>query len=367
MIAHRRAGQRSGALAGASRGRPGIACGAAALRRSLTLLLCLPLLSGCAQVRETPVDVDLDGRRLHLLLVSDGRPRPAVVLESGLGGGVGWPHTRAALARSARVVTYDRAGYGGSAAGPEPRDAHNVARDLHAALHQAGVAPPYVLVGQSFGGIFVQVFAALYPDETAGLVLVDPTWASEDVCYSMDQVREWFLAHAPQDWPRVAAACRGAPAGLAGFLGSKYRQMAAYIESAPAAERNVLRQEWWAMIDHLVGDGEPWQVTGGALAESQVMAASIRQAIAARPLPRVPAILLAAERIDLDALPPDRQTPQTAALRAAAQRWRLARYEEWVQQTPGARLTTVPGSGHDIESDRPQAVVDAIRAVLGGW
>lgn len=96
------------------------------------------------------------------------------------------------------------------------------------------MAPPYVLVGQLLGGIYVQVFAAMYPDETAGLVLVDPTHASEDLCLPYDQVKEWYAAHQPEDWPRIEAGTRGAPEGLRSFLACKYKLMETYLESVRA-------------------------------------------------------------------------------------------------------------------------------------
>ncbi len=79
------------------------------------------------------------------------------------------------VAERTRVVAYDRAGVGWSDRGPEPRDGRQIATELHTALEAAAVGGPYVLVGHSFGGVYVRIFADLYPDEVAGLVLVDPT------------------------------------------------------------------------------------------------------------------------------------------------------------------------------------------------
>ncbi len=73
------------------------------------------------------------------------------------------------------TISYDRAGVGLSAPGPNPRDARQIARELHIALHNAQVPPPYILVGHSFGGPFIRVFAGMYPGEVGGMVLVDPT------------------------------------------------------------------------------------------------------------------------------------------------------------------------------------------------
>src|SRR5207253_622579 len=109
----------------------------------------------------------------HLLIV--GKSGPTVVLESGLGGGVGWEQVRIEAGRFARVITYDRAGIGQSESGPQPRTARQIAVELRAALTNAGLPPPFVLVGHSMGGPYIRVFAGMYPDEVAGLILVDPT------------------------------------------------------------------------------------------------------------------------------------------------------------------------------------------------
>ena len=340
------------------------------LRTSLVVVLAGALL-GCTPAPPAPterlVDVNAGGHRLHLLVMGEGpgnAAKPSVVLESGMGGGIGWNHVRSEIARFAQVVTYDRAGIGDSEPGPEPRDAATIARELHGALHQAGVKPPYVLVGQSLGGLYVQVFAATYPKETAGLVLVDPTHASADMSLSIKEVKTWYMTHQPNDWPRVQAACRGAPDGLQGFLACKYKLMEEFLETIPEPRRSAMRGEWWAMVDQLIGKNPNWECKGGTLQEGTVMAESIRQAIAARPFPNVPTLLLAAGKIDLDVMPAEAVTANVPALQAEARRWKMAAFQRWIDDTPGAELVIVQGSGHDIESARPQAVIDAVRRVL---
>jgi pimeloyl-ACP methyl ester carboxylesterase len=80
---------------------------------------------------------------------------------------------QSAVAATTRVCAYDRAGLGWSDPGPTPRDARQVVHELHTLLDRAAIAPPYVLVGHSIGGMYVRVYAAQYPNEVAGLVLVD--------------------------------------------------------------------------------------------------------------------------------------------------------------------------------------------------
>jgi pimeloyl-ACP methyl ester carboxylesterase len=118
--------------------------------------------------------VDVGGHRLHLHCTGSGSP--AVVLEPGQGGAssdLGW--VAPAVARDSTVCVYDRAGRGWSDAADGPQDATQIAADLHTLLERAQVPGPYVLAGHSFGGLYVQTFAANYPDQVAGLVLLDST------------------------------------------------------------------------------------------------------------------------------------------------------------------------------------------------
>ncbi len=116
--------------------------------------------------------VDVGGHRLHISCTGMGSP--TVVFESGLAGmSADWANVQPQVASTTRACAYDRAGIAWSDSGPEPRDAQRIARELHTLLASADVAGPYVLAGHSFGGLYVRVFTDLYPDEVAGLVLVD--------------------------------------------------------------------------------------------------------------------------------------------------------------------------------------------------
>ena len=109
---------------------------------------------------------------LHIDCVGQGSP--TVVLEAALGNASAhWVRVQQEVSEVTRVCAYDRAGMGWSEGGPEPRDAARVTGELHALLEGAGVEGPYVMVGHSFGGLYARAYAARYPDETAGVVLVD--------------------------------------------------------------------------------------------------------------------------------------------------------------------------------------------------
>jgi pimeloyl-ACP methyl ester carboxylesterase len=115
---------------------------------------------------------DVGGHRLHLYC--SGQGGPTVVLESGLGGSsAGWARVIPALNGTTRICAYDRAGQGWSDDVARPQDGVAIAADLHALLAAAGEAGPFVLVGHSAGGPYVMTYAAQYPDDIAGMVLLD--------------------------------------------------------------------------------------------------------------------------------------------------------------------------------------------------
>lgn len=117
--------------------------------------------------------VDVGGHRLHIECTGSGSP--TVVLESGAAeSSFYWGGRIApAMAGTTKVCAYDRAGRGFSEAAAGPQDGVAVANDLHALLAASGNPGPYVLVGHSTGGAYVRIFAARYPDEVAGMVLLD--------------------------------------------------------------------------------------------------------------------------------------------------------------------------------------------------
>jgi len=122
--------------------------------------------------------VDVSTHRLHLL--ESGEGTPTIVLEAGLMSTIlSWTELQKELAKSHRVVSYDRAGLGWSDLGPMPRTAQRIVDELHELLQSAAIAPPYILVGHSFGGLIMPLFSARFPAEVAGVVLVDPVVPAE--------------------------------------------------------------------------------------------------------------------------------------------------------------------------------------------
>jgi pimeloyl-ACP methyl ester carboxylesterase len=131
----------------------------------------LPALAVAASVLAGLVPVS-DSR--HLWISCKGTGSPTVVFESGLGVYSGtWLAVQKTVAAKTRACIYDRAGLGRSDPAPPGRTSADMVVDLETLLTKASVAPPYVLVGASVGGLNAQLFAAEHPDDVAGLVLVD--------------------------------------------------------------------------------------------------------------------------------------------------------------------------------------------------
>jgi pimeloyl-ACP methyl ester carboxylesterase len=120
---------------------------------------------------------DVGGYRLHLYCTGETRlGLPTVILDSHNGGTVsGWAWVQPEVASQTRVCAYDRAGLGWSDLSPGPQDTYQNAEALHTLLAKAGVPGPYILVGHSFGGLFARAFADRYPEEVAGMVLIEAT------------------------------------------------------------------------------------------------------------------------------------------------------------------------------------------------
>ena len=188
-----------------------------------------PVTDSAAPVGPNPpmaglVDVG-GGRRLHLSC--NGSGSPTVVLEAGYGdSGAIWSYDPApaagrimvhpGVAQHTRVCVYDRPGTSTPGARddpatrsdpvPMPRTAADLVTDLHALLRSAAVPGPYVLVGHSLGGILVRLYASTYPDDVAGMVLVDSSHE--------DQIRRWQQALTPQQWALFTNQMQSAPAGF---------------------------------------------------------------------------------------------------------------------------------------------------------
>jgi pimeloyl-ACP methyl ester carboxylesterase len=160
----------------------------------LLLILALLFSSGyqaaasAADLRQYPAPgqlIDVGGHRLHIYCLGQGEP--TVVMEAGLSGwSTDWIRVQPEVAKSTRVCTYDRAGYGWSDPGPLPRDSQQVASELHILLSKSGINGNIILVGHSQGGLFVQYYAKTYPQQVAGIVLVDSVHPEQSLSMQAD-------------------------------------------------------------------------------------------------------------------------------------------------------------------------------------
>ena len=149
--------------------------------KSAILLAACMILASCkgesrqpvasAQPADTMINIGTHSLQMH----REGTGTPAIVIDAGITDGIDKLRPLAArLAQTTTVVTYNRAGYGQSEPGPFPRDCAREADELMALLEKASVPGPYVLVGHSLGAFNVLIFANMYPEDVAGLVLLDP-------------------------------------------------------------------------------------------------------------------------------------------------------------------------------------------------
>lgn len=160
------------------------------LRRPLLLLLTLPLwwLAGCTSLPGASTQ-DVQGRQVESLVGGSGRP--VIVFENGLGATLDWwAKVWPDAVQASTALAYNRAGYGHSEATELARDGTHAVAELRALLQARQLPPPYILVGHSLGGLYMQLYARQYPREVAALVLVDSTHP--------EQLRGMG---APETWP----------------------------------------------------------------------------------------------------------------------------------------------------------------------
>lgn len=275
-----------------------------------------------------------------------GRGTPTVVLDAGLGdSSVIWRKVHARLAESTQVCAFDRAGSGFSDPGPLPMDAVHIAEDMKAMFEAARLEPPYVLVGHSLGGLNVRYYADLHPREIVGMVLVEPATEHQEkrieqvlpaLAKLFDQQRALFQACLDRLEGRLKAnadldeACGDHPSP---DLPPAVNAAAAALNGKPYHLRMVLSE-----LD-------------GVLGPSSDEAAAARRSYGAMPL----IVLTAGSPMIPGLSPADRDT--LFGMVGEMHRELAALSTRGVERT-------VPGSGHYVQIDRPQAVIEAVSEVL---
>ncbi|WP_208281661.1 alpha/beta fold hydrolase [Massilia oculi] len=139
------------------------------------LLGCLSI-SGWTSAAPATASVDMiAGRQIESLTIKNPDAHVSIIFENGLRATVsGWDKVIDSLAPDASIFAYNRPGYGNSQETGTARDGGTIVEELRQSLKHKGLAPPYILVGHSLGGLYMQLFAKRYPQEVSGLVLVDP-------------------------------------------------------------------------------------------------------------------------------------------------------------------------------------------------
>ncbi len=306
--------------------------------------------------------VDVGGHKVHLRSVGSGGP--TVVFEAGAGAfSIDFVLVQSEVAKFTRACAYDRAGYAWSEPGPQPRTMRQIAYELRTALHNAGIKPPYVLVGASLGGLMVRVFAEQYLSEVAGMVLVDST--SEDTVLSLNgkPVRMRELARG-KPIPPVQTRMNKAntpPVTGSGSSGSNGDGKPANpspleppFDKLPAAER----QAWqWARSLPTFGatNGAEFDLMSEEMARLHDQRQKQPRPLGDRPL--------------LVAVPADSGAGATGTGAAAEEFKRIMaekrqQKREMVQLSTNSRFLEVPDSRHEIHIDQPQVLARAIRAVV---
>ncbi len=286
--------------------------------------------------------VDVGGYRLHVTIRGEGGP--TVVMDAGLAHvSTVWSLVQPEVAMFTRVCTVDRAGHAWSDHGPFPRTSGQICQELHALLTNAGIAGPYVLVGHSFGGLNMYLYASMYPEEVAGLVLLDAL--SRDI-----------NLHTPREFGYFIVANR-----LKFFLFARLTRLGVVrfylrVRGVDAAQDFIVHLPLELRYATIAGYLRKTFVA--AAGECASLRASVEQARLAQPLRDIPLVVVAhgiAEMFEGNMSP--------AEVAQAEQRWQNMQ-AELAQLSPSGKYMVAEKSGHKIHIDQPELVIEVIRQVV---
>jgi pimeloyl-ACP methyl ester carboxylesterase len=271
--------------------------------------------------------VDIGGYKLHINCTGQGTP--TVILDSGLGdSSLSWQKVQPEIAQFVRVCSYDRAGVGYSDSSPRRRTSRVMVDELHRLLRNAGIPAPYVLVGHSMGGFDVRIYATIYRNDIAGVVLVDsshpeqqkrlpPALIDMDATWLREQ--EFFEFTMPFGLPR-----------LLGFCGSDAEVRASECNFHSARE---------------------------SVAELKSVSTSAAQTGVTGPLGDIPLAVLSR-----DPNTPQPDLPEDL-VKPASDAWQQMQ-DELAHLSTRSTHVIAKNSGHYIQLDRPDVVITAVREVV---
>jgi pimeloyl-ACP methyl ester carboxylesterase len=298
------------------------------------------------------------GRRLNLRCLGTGQP--TVMMESGLGDtSMAWRKVQGQIASFTQACSYDRAGLGFSDAARRPSTALNAADDLHRLAAAAGIQQPVVLVGHSIGGLYATVYAGLYGADVAGMVLVDPSFAEQDHDMGTQVMSAQERATAKSEvLSRIAQLKTCAVLAHQGKLGPNTVAPPGCLGEDPDpilhAElvRELIRPK---TQDALLSESQSARVhVEGDYSESMLEAVRIQHDFHNMPL-------VVLTHGDATAFHSATLSEETNSAREAA--WR-AGHDRLAGYSSAGQSMVVPDSGHYIQLDQPQAVIDAVRSVV---
>ncbi|MFL6466204.1 MAG: alpha/beta hydrolase [Bryobacteraceae bacterium] len=286
-----------------------------------------------------------------LYLHEQGQGSPTVLLESGLAASsLSWALVQPQVAEFTRVCSYDRAGFGWSLPSSKPRTVGNLTAELAMLLKDAGLQPPYVLVGHSFGGLLTRAFAHLHPGDVAGMVLVDPVslqyWSE---CGPNDQKR---LRSGVNLSRRGALLARLGVVRLALLLLAEGRtRLPRLIARASSGKANDL-------ISRLAGEIRKLPPAAWPLIRAHWSRSPCFQTMAAY-LQNLPQNAQEAARMEIPA-----RIPLTILSASNVTEGELQEREIWAKQSQNGRHIRLNEGGHWIQLEHPETVVVAIREMV---
>lgn len=293
-------------------------------------------------------------RRLNLYCTGHGTP--TVILDAGWGGPTtAWAYVQPTVARLTAVCSYDRAGQGFSDGGPLPRDTNSLVTDLHTLLHVAGIRPPYVFVGHSMAGLDGVLFADRYPDELAGMLLVDPAFRHQ--IEQMDRVPGvGALMRASPDFKPCEAAARAHRIPATPKLVDLCLQHDPTFKAplVKALDGMALRPDYWSNIESEKDSFVDTSITGRNSVDSMELDGE------SKTFGSMPLIVLTASDS-----PPMPDASRTQA-RMLFEVWNRG-HDALASLSAEGRNELVPHSGHYIQFDHPGTVIKAIRELVFGY